>query len=146
MTPCSGKEDADPDKRALLELLRAMRRHLDGADEVIRLRFDDETVSLWARDATGGLVLRAAFAWASVTRVCFKDNGPLISDHLYVFTRERGSVLVVPLEAEGGGEFWRQLPARGLFPAWLHERATLSMDGRLYCWPRAGCRRGTRAD
>lgn len=133
--------------RTLLELVQAMRRQLDhGAEDVQGLSFDDETVSLWGRDAAGVSVVRVAFAWASVTRVCFKDNGPLASDHLYVFTREHGSALVVPLEADGGGDFWRQLPARGLFPAWLHERATLSMDGRLYCWPPVGRGGGTRTD
>lgn len=124
----------------LLEIVRAMRRGLDpnGRHDVVRVIFDDDGASLWGRDASGPLMQRASFAWNAVTRVCFKDNGPAASDLLYVFTRERTQALVVPLEASGGGDFWRQLPGRGLFPASLHERATLSMDGRYYCWPPLG--------
>lgn len=124
----------------LLEIIRAMRRRFDegGPYEVMRLSLDDKGVRLWGNDESGATVLRGTFAWESVTRVCFKDNGPSFTDLLYVFTRERTRALVVPLESEGGGELWRQLPKRGLFPVPLHERATLSMDGRYYCWPPLG--------
>jgi hypothetical protein len=135
----SDDETSSSGAAALLELLQAMRRHTGtGADQIRSLSFDEETVRLWRRDAAGDPVLHAEFAWDAVMRICFKDNGPLASDHLYVRTRERRAALVVPLEAVGGGDFWRQLPARGLFPAWLHEKATLSMDGRFYCWPPLG--------
>lgn len=113
-----------------------MRRHLDlGIGHGAGVSFDEHTVRLWKRSPAGERVTRATFAWRSVFRICFKDSGPLTSDLIYVVTREPGSTLVVPLEVDGGGEFWRHLPARGLFPVWLHEQATLSTDGGLYCWP-----------
>jgi hypothetical protein len=126
-----------PDMDSMPELLQAMRRHLDrGIDHHhAGVSFDEHTVRLWKRSPGGERVPRATFAWSSVRRICFKDSGPFASDLLYVFTRNPDSALVVPLEVDGGGEFWRQLPARGLFPSWLHERATLSTDGGFYCWP-----------
>ena len=126
----------------LLEIIRAMRRRFDDGEhsDVLRLTFDDYGVCLWGDNTAEEPILRATFAWESVTRICFKDNGPSFTDLLYVFTRERTQALIVPLETMGGGEFWRQLRARGLFPPRLHERATRSMDGRYYCWPPLGSR------
>jgi len=122
-----------------LDALRAMTRDLEGnaSPRILRthVSFDDQCVSLHNRNARGVPVLQVQFAWASIRRVCFKDNGPMASDVLYVVTASGDRTLVIPLEAAGGGEFWRQLRARGLFPPELHERATLSMDGRFYCWP-----------
>jgi hypothetical protein len=130
--------DREPDVGPLLEALQDLRRRLDrGVDERLCVRFDERSVRLWRRVPGGGRVLRAAFAWGDVSRVCFKDNGPLASDLLFVSTRRSRGAVIVPLEADGGGALWRQLPARGLFPAWLHERATLSMDGGFHCWPPA---------
>lgn len=124
------------DLESTVELMKAMRRHLDrGVGDGAAVTFDEHTVRLWKRSSTGERIARAEFAWNSVFRICFKDSGPLASDLLYVVTRDPASTLVVPLEMDGGGAFWRQLPARGLFPAWLHEQATLSTDGSLYCWP-----------
>ncbi|HEX2082563.1 MAG TPA: hypothetical protein VHF86_03650 [Xanthomonadaceae bacterium] len=123
----------------MIEMIRAMRRlDPDGRHAAVRVTFDDDGATLWGPDPSGEMTQRARFAWAAVTRVCFKDNGPAAADLLFVFTRDRSRALVVSLEAEGGGEFWRELPSRGLFPAALHERATLAMDGRFYCWPSMG--------
>ncbi len=123
-----------------LEIVRAMRRRVDsnGGYHVVMITCDDTGAVLWRRDAAGDMQRQASFAWSAVTRVCFKDNGPASSDLLYVFTRDSAQAWLVPLEASGGGDFWRELPARGLFPASLHERATLAMDGRYYCWPPLG--------
>jgi len=123
----------------LLEAIRAMRRDLgvDASHHALysQVSYDDESVSLHGMDADGSLVMQARFAWTAISRVCFKDNGPMASDVVYVITTDKERTLAIPLEAVGGGEFWRQLRTRGVFPAELHERATLSMDGRLYCWP-----------
>lgn len=128
--------DGESGVEPLLEALQDLRRRLDrGVDERLSVRFDERSVRLWRRVRGGARVLQAAFAWSDVSRVCFKDNGPLASDLLLVSTRHPRGAVIVPLEADGGGALWRQLPARGLFPAWLHERATLSMDGGFHCWP-----------
>jgi len=123
----------------LLEAIRAMRRDLgvDASHQVVysQVSYDDESVSLHGMGADGSLLMQARFAWTAISRVCFKDNGPMASDVVYVITTDKERTLAIPLEAVGGGEFWRQLRTRGVFPAELHERATLSMDGRLYCWP-----------
>ena len=123
----------------LLEAIRALRRDLgpDLSPHIphMHVTFDDQYVSLHSRGAGGRQEVRARFAWSAIRRICFKDNGPTASDLLYVFTHDRTKALAIPLEARGGGRFWRQLRERGLFPAELHERATLSMDGGFYCWP-----------
>jgi hypothetical protein len=123
----------------LLETLRAMRRDLgvDASHHIpySQVSYDDVGVSLHGKDAGGSVVSGARFAWTAISRVCFKDNGPMASDVVYVITTDNERTLAIPLEVAGGGEFWRQLRVRGVFPAELHERATLSMDGRLYCWP-----------
>jgi len=123
----------------LLETLRAMRRDLgvDASHHILhsQVSYDEEGVCLHGKDADGNSVQQARFAWTALRRVCFKDNGPMASDVVYVITADNERTLAIPLEAIGGGEFWRQLRVRGIFPAEQHERATLSMDGRLYCWP-----------
>jgi hypothetical protein len=121
----------------LLKLMRAMRRRFDqdGRTDVLHVAFDDNAVCLWGCDRSGTPILLASIAWRLVKRVCFKDNGPAASDMIYLFARDPVQVLIVPLEATGGQDFWRHLRVRGLFPARLHERATLSMDGGYYCWP-----------
>ena len=76
-----------------------------------------------------------SFPWSSVTRVCFKDEGPFASDGIYVFTSLRPESFVVPIEANGGDAFFQALVARGLFPEDLAGKAITSTDGGLYCWP-----------
>jgi hypothetical protein len=125
----------------LLDALRAMRRDL-GLEASLhapytQIEFDDECVSLHGRNVSGIQAPRVQFAWTAIRRVCFKDNGPMASDVLYVMTADSDRTFAIPLEAVGGGDFWRQLRTRGVFPAALHEQATLAMDGRFYCWPPA---------
>jgi len=90
---------------------------------------------LW-KDRPGlGTTLLAAVTWEAVTQICFKDNGPMRSDMIYVCMSDRPGILAIPLEIPGGGVLWRQFRTRGLIPASLHEQATLATDGALYCWP-----------
>jgi hypothetical protein len=123
-----------------LDIVRAMRCRVEprGGGDAMAITCDDVGVVVWYREAAGDMRPRGGFAWSTVTRICFKDNGPASSDVLYVFTQCNPRAWRVPLEAAGAGELWRQLPARGLFPPSLHERATLAMDGRCYCWPPLG--------
>jgi hypothetical protein len=124
----------------LLDAVRKMRRDLglEISQHVLCMHvgLDDERVRLYREDAAGRRVLQAQFAWTAIRRVCFKDNGPMASDMVYVIAGDR--TLVIPLEADGGGDFWRQLRVRGVVPPEMHEQATLSMDGRFYCWPPLG--------
>ena len=77
---------------------------------------------------------RASFKWSSVTRVCFKAEGPLASDGIYVFTSERPESYAIPTEASGGAGFWEEILKRGLFDPELAITAAQSTEG-LYCWP-----------
>jgi hypothetical protein len=58
----------------------------------------------------------------------------LVSDGIYVFTRERPESYVIPTEARGGGELWSEILRRKLFDATLAIEAASSTGG-LYCWP-----------
>ena len=91
--------------------------------------------SCCSRTEDGAEALLLQFTWPKILRICFKDNGPMASDVVYVMTTDSEHVLAIQLEADGGGDFWRALPQYGVFPPGLHERATCSMDGGLYCWP-----------
>ena len=75
------------------------------------------------------------FDWDTIKKVCFKDEGIWASDVFYVFTTIRQEAFVVPVEANGGHEFWKELEKRGLFPENISTKAIRSTDGGLYCWP-----------
>lgn len=79
------------------------------------VRFDEELVTLAARPP-GREAWKQSFAWSSVIRVCFRDEGAFASEGLYVFTRERPESFVIALEAHGGHAFLDALGRRGLFP------------------------------
>jgi hypothetical protein len=96
--------------------------------------FDNERVTLRA-NPPGRDSWDQSFTWSSITRVCFKDEGPYASDGLYIFTSERAESFVVPTEAHGGDEFFGALAGRGFFPPEVMASAVRSVDGGLYCWP-----------
>ncbi|HEX3896886.1 MAG TPA: hypothetical protein VHW73_11805 [Rudaea sp.] len=126
----------------LLEIIRGFqsRTHADLPCKRIRVAFDETTICVdeWRHDERPAVTTR--FAWESIRRICFKDNGPMASDVIYLFVAGYVQALAIPLESDGGGLLWRELRARGIFPRTLHEQATLSTDGRLYCWPPVGVR------
>ena len=74
------------------------------------------------------------FEWATVIRVCFKGEGLLASDGIYVFTSTRPESHVIPTEASGGEDFWNEILSRGLFDAELAITAATTPEG-LFCWP-----------
>jgi len=98
------------------------------------VEFDEQRVVLRA-SPPGQKAWEQSFLWASVIRVCFKDEGPYASDVIYVFTSERTESFVVPTEAKGGGDFFGAIASRGLFPPAIMAKAISSTDGGLYCWP-----------
>ena len=118
----------------LLDLFRHLRGRTPTSPPgcAITVLFDDQLIRVRRRDVAD---VQVRFSWASIRRVCFKDNGPLASDLIHVFVAGRAKAITIPLEAAGGGEFWRALRDRNVVPAQFHEQATLSTDGRLYCWP-----------
>jgi hypothetical protein len=71
---------------------------------------------------------------SSVIRVCFKTEGPLASDGIYVFTSERPESYAILTEASGGTEFWSEILRRGLFDGNLAIQAASSNEG-FFCWP-----------
>lgn len=75
----------------------------------------------------------AEFSWANIVRVCFKADFPL-SDGIYIFTLGRSASYAIPIDAQGGGEFWSEILRRGLFDAGRAIEAATSVHG-LFCWP-----------
>jgi hypothetical protein len=103
-------------------------------DQWFFVEFDDAKVVMRASPA-GKPSWEQSFPWSSVTRVCFKDEGPWSSDGIYVFTSLRPESFVIPTEANGGEAFLQTLTAKGLFPEEVAGRAFTSSNGGLYCWP-----------
>jgi hypothetical protein len=75
-----------------------------------------------------------SFTWSAVKRVCFKCEGPEVSDGIYFFTSERSESYLIPTEASGGTELWSEILRRGLFDPELATRAAATGEG-LFCWP-----------
>ena len=100
-----------------------------------RIEFDEATVQAHAKPP-GRKAWSQSFAWSTVERVCFKDEGGFESDGLYIFTSLRPESFVIPVEAKGGEAFFQELVSRGLFPAELMKEAALSTNGAYYCWPK----------
>jgi hypothetical protein len=125
------------DMSDLSKIVRGFQKRTsdDSLSSRVSVAFDNENVCVRrvAKDGYPGDTAR--FAWDSILRTCFKDNGPMASDLIYLFVAGTIRPLTIPLECEGAGLLWRELRTRGIFPKTLHEQATLSTDGRLYCWP-----------
>ena len=105
-------------------------------NEWFLVTFDAETVRVRA-EPPGREAWSEEFTWHSITRVCFKAEGYLLSDGIYIFTTQRAESYVVPTEANGGDELWLEIMRRGLFDAELALEAVRSNAG-LYCWPPEG--------
>jgi hypothetical protein len=95
--------------------------------------FDDATVRLRV-EPPGEPAWSDAFAWDTVTRVCFAAEDLAVSDGIYVFTSQRPESYAIPAEASGGSELWNEIVRRGLFDAELAIVAMGSTEG-LFCWP-----------
>ena len=76
-----------------------------------------------------------SFAWRDVIRICFKDEGPWVSDAFYVWTKHREESYVVPSEASGADDFVDQVINKELFDSDLFQEAMMSSNGGWYCWP-----------
>ena len=98
---------------------------VDWDENSVRVRVLDRLPPFWNQD----------FLRRDVMRVCFKDEGLLSSDLLFVEVRGREKPICVLAEADGGSEFFGQLVARGLFPQDMFEKAVASSSGEMLCWP-----------
>ena len=74
------------------------------------------------------------FKWAEVIRVGFKCEDLGVSDGIYIFTNGRPESYVVPIEADGGDAFWKEILRRKLFDNELAITAMSSESG-TFIWP-----------
>jgi len=112
---------------------RWKRHATDPLSSWFLVRWDDTAVHVDVRPP-GGDAWRASIQWEAITRVCFKAESYILSDGIYVFTRERAESYAIPMDAGGGHEFWDELLRRGLFDPELATRAMTAVDG-VFCWP-----------
>jgi hypothetical protein len=75
------------------------------------------------------------FRWADVRRVCYKDEGMTASDNILLALKDREHVVVVPVEAKGGAEFFDALCNRGFMPEEVRRKAVSDTSGGIHCWP-----------
>jgi hypothetical protein len=101
--------------------------------EWFTVEFDDTTIRMSA-DPPGSEAWTQELRWDVIKRICFKAEGFLASDGIYIFTSERPESYVIPVEATGGQELWGKIISRGLFDADLAIQAATSEEG-LFCWP-----------
>jgi hypothetical protein len=95
---------------------------------------DDERVTISARPPQGE-AWEQSFLWMEIERICFKAEGLLASDGIYVFTSQRPESFVIPTEAKGGSEFWAKVIDLGLFSADLAIQVMSAPEGTVLCWP-----------
>ncbi|MBI2266471.1 MAG: hypothetical protein HYU64_15125 [Armatimonadetes bacterium] len=99
------------------------------------VRFDDVNVYREA-NPPGKEPWRDCFRWDEVIRVCYKAEGPFLSDGVYFFTSDRPEGYVIPTEAAGGDALMGEILRRKLFHPELLIKACASEEG-LFCWPEA---------
>src|SRR4029079_8043159 len=113
-------------------LIRRLLASPNKLDEWFVVRHDEVGVHLDV-SPPGREPWQASIPWASVQRVCFKCEGPEISDGIYIFSSQRPESYVIPTEARGGSDIWSEILSRGLFDPDLASRAAASVAG-LFCW------------
>jgi hypothetical protein len=101
--------------------------------EWFTVEFDSQVVRMEA-EPPGRAAWSEQFRWSDIERVCFKSEDFATSDGVYVFTRLRPESYVIPIEAQGGQDFWAEVIERGLFDAELAIQAAGSAGG-TFCWP-----------
>lgn len=114
--------------RSLIGLFRALP-----LSRWYHVTFDIDTVEVSA-EPPGRRPWTQRFSWDSIERIVLKVEGELMSDGIYVFTSERPESFVIPMDAEGGPEFWNEVLQRGLFDAELAIQAATSVQG-TFVWP-----------
>ncbi len=96
--------------------------------------FDDTYVYRNARPP-GGDSWKDNFEWKDVIRVCFQTGDLYSSDELYIFVTDREESYLIPIDANGGLEFWGEIIDRNLFDAELAIKIATVSERGLFCWP-----------
>lgn len=96
--------------------------------------FDEDRVTM-AASPPGREPWEQSFRWSEVERICFKSEGALASDGIYIFTTQRPESFAVPTEATGGPEFWAKIIERGLVPPEYAIKTATLTGGEMLCWP-----------
>lgn len=123
-------------KQILAELgarLKGANREKRSVSKWFSVRFDDKIVTLEARPP-GREPWTDQFRWADIERICFKSEDFMTSDGIYVFTSRRAESFAIPMEADGGQAFWREVLDRNLFDSVMAIAAMGAVEG-VFCWP-----------
>ena len=100
--------------------------------------FDDDGFIVKEHTRRSGEIKHSA-QWPAISAVCFQDDG-LGSDEFRIYTDSQDPILV-PVEAHGGNNFWKELVKRDLFPEELSAKAVRSTSsGNVFWWPPSAAR------
>ena len=102
--------------------------------ELLSVQFDDDRVKVLVLERLDP-ALNQDFAWADISRVCFKDEGLNSSDSIIIQLNGRERLVVLLSEVKGGSEFFGALTERGYFPEEVWRRAIGETGGSIHCWP-----------
>jgi hypothetical protein len=97
------------------------------------VRFDETTVYINA-EPPGRNKWEDSFRWEDIIRVVYQVEGRYISDGIYVFTNQRAESYAIPIEADGGPEFWAKLIKLGYFNSELAVKINGATEG-IFEWP-----------
>jgi hypothetical protein len=97
------------------------------------VRFDETTVHIEA-EPPGRNPWKDSFRWEDIVRVVYEVEGAYLSDGIYIFTKKRPESYAIPVEADGGPQFWRQLLKLGYFDPALAKKIPGATGGRFE-WP-----------
>lgn len=101
-------------------------------NQQFHVEFDDSTVHI--RIMSKRDPVQEQFDWSEVTQVCFVAQGFATSDEIQVRTIRNPVGYVIPIEADGGDEFWNEMLRRGLFDQALALEA-MGATNKTFCWP-----------
>ncbi len=73
-------------------------------------------------------------SWQCINRVCFFAADLYGSDEIYIFIDERPESYIIPIEADGGQEFFQELISRRLFDAEMAIQSAKATN-EMFCYP-----------
>jgi hypothetical protein len=97
------------------------------------VRYDEKRIHIQA-EPIGRKPWIQELNWDSIDRIVFKAEDFDLSDAIYIFTSSRPESYIIPTEADGGAELWKEIIRRGLFDPELAIEAASSTGG-TYIWP-----------
>jgi hypothetical protein len=102
-------------------------------DEWFLVRFDNAFITLEV-SLPNLPAWTAQIEWKHINRVCFKSGDLYNADEIYIFTDERLESYLIPTEANGGSDLWREILERKLFGTETAIEAATSAN-KLFCCP-----------